>query len=54
MSSASITFGVICGLAGLVFGIVEQSISLYVLRGLAIGVTCSVCLQFVCDVKDIN
>lgn len=45
MSTRSFVFATICGLSGLVFGIVEQSIPLYLLGGVAIGYTFSVCTE---------
>lgn len=45
MSSRSITFAVIFGLAGLVFGMVEQSIPLYLMGGIALGYTFGVCAE---------
>jgi hypothetical protein len=41
--SRPITFAVILGLAGLVFGIVDQSILMYLAGGVALGYTMGVC-----------
>jgi hypothetical protein len=51
MSSRSFVFAVICGLSGLVFGIVEQSIPLYLLGGVAIGYTFGVCTETALSAK---
>lgn len=45
MSSRSLVFATVCGLSGLVFGIVEQAIPLYLLGGVALGLTFSICAE---------
>jgi hypothetical protein len=45
MSSRSLVFATICGLSGLAFGIVEQAIPLYLLGGVALGLTFSICAE---------
>ena len=43
--SRSFVFATICGLSGLAFGIVEQAIPLYLLGGVALGLTFSICAE---------
>jgi hypothetical protein len=38
-------FATICGLSGLAYGVIEQSIPLYLLGGVALGLTFSVCAE---------
>lgn len=49
--SRPFTFAFILGLAGLVFGMVEQSIPLYVIGGVALGYTFGVCADTALSTK---
>lgn len=51
MSSRPLTFAAILGLSGLVFGMVEQSIPLYLLSGVALGYTFGVCAETALSTK---
>ena len=49
--SRPFTFAFILGLSGLVFGMVEHSIPLYVIGGVALGYTFGVCTDMALSTK---